>query len=162
MLRAQLNASLMVETDNREMVERKKTGLVYHQDMLLHTCPWDQHHIESPGRLESIWTRCNQLDLVDSCIRVEPREATDMELRLHHTEEFIKTFAKSKDQEADVIENICSEFDSVYMCKDTDRAARLAVGGSVELVEKVLAGDIHNGMGLIRPPGHHAMNDTQC
>jgi len=162
MLRAQLNASLVIENDKRVTEDRKGTGLVYHEDMLLHACPWDQHHIESPGRLESIWTRCKQLDLVDSCVRVQPREATDRELRLHHTDEFIETFAKSKEQEVDEIENICSGFDSVYMCKDTDRAARLAVGGSIELVEKVIAGDIHNGMGLVRPPGHHAMHDTQC
>jgi len=161
MLRAQMNASL-VENDSRETEVRKGTGLAYHEDMLCHACPWDEHHIESPGRLKSIWARCNQLDLVDRCVRVQCREATNKELLLYHTEEFIKTFAKSKNQEVEEIESICRQFDSVYMCKDTDRAARLAVGGSLELVEKVIAGDIHNGMGLVRPPGHHAMGDTQC
>jgi len=162
MLRAALKDSLVVETDNREKEERKGTGLVYHEDMLLHICPWDEHHIESPARLASIWSRCNELELVDRCVRVQPREATDDELKLHHTKEFIETFNKSKDQVVEDIENVCSGFDSVYMCEHTDRAARLAAGGSVELVEKVLDGEIHNGMGLVRPPGHHAMEDTQC
>jgi len=162
LLRSELNKSLLMETDNREHGERKGTGLVYHEDMLLHCCPWDEHHIESPSRLSSIWRRCNQLELVEKCTRVQAREATDSELKLHHTDEFIDTFAKSKAQGMEEMENICSGLDSVYMCEDTDRAARLAVGGSLELVAGVLAGDIHNGMGLVRPPGHHAMVDTQC
>jgi len=165
MLRAKLNANLanlVVEQDNKEEEERKGTGLVYHEDMLLHSCPWDEHHIESPGRLESIWTRCKQLELVDRCVRVQPREATESELKLYHTAEFIETFVASRAQEAGEVEAVCSGLDSVYMCEHTDRAARLAAGSSVELVEKVLAGEIHNGMGLVRPPGHHAMEDTPC
>ncbi len=34
--------------------------------------------------------------------------------------------------------------------------ARLAAGGALALVDAVLAGDVRNGFGLIRPPGHHA------
>jgi len=162
MLRDQLNTSVGMQEDNREQEERKKTGLVYHEDMLLHICPWDKHHIESPERLERIWTRCEQLGLVEKCERVDVREAEDRELLLYHTDKFIQTLSKSSLKEGEEVEKICSGFDSVYMSKDTDRAARLAVGGSIELVERVLDGKIHNGMGLVRPPGHHAMNDTLC
>ena len=38
----------------------------------------------------------------------------------------------------------------------------LAVGASVELMEKVLDGEIHNRMGLVRPPQHHAMENMPC
>jgi len=165
MLRAKLNANLanlVVEQDNKDEEERKGTGLVYHEDMVQHSCPWDEHHIESPARLESIWTRCKQLELVDRCVRVQPREATESELMLYHTAGFIETFKKSRDQEVGEVEEVCSGLDSVYMNEHTDRAARLAAGSSVELVEKVLDGEIHNGMGLVRPPGHHAMEDTPC
>jgi acetoin utilization deacetylase AcuC-like enzyme len=35
-------------------------------------------------------------------------------------------------------------------------AARLAAGGLVGLCDAVLAGEVANGMALVRPPGHHA------
>ena len=53
----------------------------------------------------------------------------------------------------------CEHYDSVYLCPDTATAARLATGAGVDLVNAVLAGKIHNGLGLVRPPGHHAMED---
>ena len=48
---------------------------------------------------------------------------------------------------------------SVYHCPETAEAARLASGAAVDLVSAVLSGEIHNGLGLVRPPGHHAMED---
>lgn len=33
----------------------------------------------------------------------------------------------------------------------------LAVGCAIELVDKILLGEVQNGMAIIRPPGHHAM-----
>ena len=47
----------------------------------------------------------------------------------------------------------------MYLCPDTAVAARLSAAAAVDLVESVLAGEIHCGMGLVRPPGHHAMTN---
>src|SRR5262249_42367920 len=38
-------------------------------------------------------------------------------------------------------------------------AARLAAGGLIELCEAVLAGQVRNGVALVRPPGHHAEHE---
>jgi hypothetical protein len=54
---------------------------------------------------------------------------------------------------------VFSEIFSVYLCPETAEAARLASGAAVDLVSAVLSGEIHNGLGLVRPPGHHAMED---
>lgn len=35
--------------------------------------------------------------------------------------------------------------------------SKLAVGSTIELVDKILLGEVQNGMAIIRPPGHHAM-----
>ncbi len=48
---------------------------------------------------------------------------------------------------------------SVYLCPETAEAARLASGAAVDLVAGVLSGQLHNALGLVRPPGHHAMED---
>ncbi|XP_053441457.1 polyamine deacetylase HDAC10 isoform X3 [Nycticebus coucang] len=40
--------------------------------------------------------------------------------------------------------------------QSTFHCARLAVGAALQLVDAVLTGDVHNGMALVRPPGHHS------
>lgn len=41
--------------------------------------------------------------------------------------------------------------------QSTFELSLLAVGCGIELVEKILLGEVQNGMAVIRPPGHHAM-----
>ena len=35
--------------------------------------------------------------------------------------------------------------------------AKMAAGSSIELTKAILDGTVQNGLALIRPPGHHAM-----
>lgn len=49
--------------------------------------------------------------------------------------------------------------DSTYITKITHELALLAVGGAIKAAEEVLAGNAQFGLGLIRPPGHHASKD---
>lgn len=103
-----------------------------------------------------------ELQLIERCKRLEARFATDDELQLYHSKEFLEKISSSKTLTSEEIENLCKEYDSVYMCADTDNAARLATGSSVDLVTNVLDNKIHSGLGLVRPPGHHAMAETPC
>ena len=129
---------------------RGPTGLAYSPDMLLHTCTWDPNHIESPARLERVMARCQEMGLVDKCSQVTPREATDQELLCYHDQEFLDTMARSRLMAEEEAEGVCRGLDSVYLCPHTDRAARLAAGGAIDLVKGVLEGSLHNGMGLVR------------
>ena len=147
---------------SREDTPRGQVGLVYDERMLLHHCPWDPHHIETPDRLRVIWARCQELGLVERCERLEAREATDQELETYHTRSYLQRFSTGKNKSSDELESECREYDSVYMSPGTDSAARLATGSSIDLVTAVLDNKIHCGLGLVRPPGHHAMADTPC
>ena len=129
---------------------RGPTGLAYSPDMLLHTCTWDSNHIESPARLERVMARCQEMGLVEKCSKVSPREATDQELLCYHDQEFLDTMAKSRVMAEEEAEGVCKGLDSVYLCPHTDRAARLAAGGAIDLVKGVLEGSLHNGIGLVR------------
>ncbi|XP_060044841.1 polyamine deacetylase HDAC10 isoform X1 [Erinaceus europaeus] len=40
--------------------------------------------------------------------------------------------------------------------QSTFHCARLAVGATLQLVDAVLTGTVHNGLALVRPPGHHS------
>ena len=147
---------------SREDTVRGCVGLVYDERMLEHLCPWDPHHIETPDRLRVIWARCHELGLVQRCERLEAREATDQELGTYHTKRYLERFAGSREKSSEEMEAECREYDSVYMSPCTDNAARLASGASIDLVMAVLDNRIHCGLGLVRPPGHHAMADTPC
>ena len=127
--------------------------------MLLHRCEWDTNHIECPERLSRIWERCLQLGLPERCHQLEARLATDDELLLYHSPQFVRLLDESKSAGCDANEVTCANYDSVYLCEATDTAARLAVAAGCDLVDQVLQGKIHCGMGLVRPPGHHAMPD---
>lgn len=39
----------------------------------------------------------------------------------------------------------------------TFQLSKLAVGSTIELVDRILQNEVQNGMAIIRPPGHHAM-----
>ena len=106
-------------------------------------------HVESTERLRVL------LDLVDGplgegLLRLEPREATDEEVALVHTPEHLARVAASEGR-AHV------SFDpDTSSCAGTHRAARLAAGGFLALLDAVVAGEARNGIALVRPPGHHA------
>uniref|UniRef100_A0A6B2L794 histone deacetylase n=1 Tax=Arcella intermedia TaxID=1963864 RepID=A0A6B2L794_9EUKA len=56
----------------------------------------------------------------------------------------------------------CSEDQVITLDNDTyanrfsPDAALLAVGGTLELVRRVVGGSLQNGFSIVRPPGHHA------
>ena len=110
----------VVDMVSRDGMVRGEVGLVYDERMLLHHCPWDPHHIESPDRLSSIWSRCSELGLVDRCVRMEARAATDQELTHYHTDKFLDKFASSQERSVEVQEVECRAYDSVYMSRDTE------------------------------------------
>ena len=49
--------------------------------------------------------------------------------------------------------------DSTYITKTTHELALLAIGGAIKAATEVLDGNAEFGLGLIRPPGHHASRD---
>ena len=43
-----------------------------------------------------------------------------------------------------------------YFCAFSEKAARLAVGGTLMGIDKIMSGDWSNGFAVVRPPGHHS------
>jgi len=44
-------------------------------------------------------------------------------------------------------------------CEDSYETALLAAGGTLDVVDAIMRGDVDNGFALVRPPGHHAETD---
>ena len=49
---------------------------------------------------------------------------------------------------------------SVFVNRESLRAARLAAGAAVDLTAAVVRSEVQNGFALVRPPGHHASRDS--
>jgi histone deacetylase 4/5 len=81
-------------------------------------------------------------------------EASDEVLTLAHKPEYVRK-VRSKCNKLSGRETVEIDQD-VVLSRESDTAARVAVGGLVKLTDKVLKGELDNGFAIVRPPGHHA------
>lgn len=63
----------------------------------------------------SIFDRCNELGLIERCLKIEGRLATNNELLTKHSQEMIDILKSTDDSyDNDVLETLSSKFDAVY------------------------------------------------
>jgi acetoin utilization deacetylase AcuC-like enzyme len=108
----------------------------------------DSYHPENPERLKNIYS---MLDTIDDSeiVYISPRMATHEEIALNHDMYYIESIAATKGKEKRL------DPDTVTSPKSYE-ASCMAVGGVLELADKLVAGEIDTGFALVRPPGHHA------
>ncbi|MCX5805741.1 MAG: histone deacetylase [Proteobacteria bacterium] len=108
----------------------------------------DSYHPENPDRLKNIYSMLDAID--DSGIEyISPRMATHEEIALNHDMYYIESIASTKGREKRL------DPDTVVSPKSYE-ASCMAVGGMLELADKIVANEINSGFALVRPPGHHA------
>ncbi|MFO7709010.1 MAG: histone deacetylase [Desulfobacterales bacterium] len=127
----------------------KRTGFLYDERYLLHkTGPY---HPEIPERLEAIFQGVNGAGLMDKLTRIPAAPADLSWIHAVHTPEYVRRFeaaCRSRQQTLDSPDN--------QMCTETYQVAVLAVGGILEAMRRVMAGELDNAFCAVRPPGHHA------
>ena len=115
--------------------------------------------------------------LVERCVKVSCRQATDEELETTHEKEHVAVIRelakdaeeKSKKKESGLLspEKVTEEQEPFYFFpsdlpqdtyynKHSSFLAELAVGGLIDLAVEVMEERVNNGVAIIRPPGHHA------
>ncbi|EFC36189.1 histone deacetylase [Naegleria gruberi] len=154
-----------LSTQNQSLNEKyqpKKTGLLYDARMCLHDGPIP----ETPVRISHIWNMIQEHNLLDECEIMKSREVTQQELALVHTEKYIDDFFEFKGQfnpttsNHNLLRGIVQDNEhDIQINQFSLKAARLAAGGVIKLTEKVLNGELENGMAIVRPPGHHAQTE---
>jgi acetoin utilization deacetylase AcuC-like enzyme len=130
----------------------KQTGFLYDPRFLLHdTGPY---HPERAERLEMIVKGIKEAGLLDRLISISASPADMKWIQTVHTDNYIRRFEE-------VCLNGHRTLDSPdnRMGPDTYEIAKLAVGGILETVRRVMVGDIVNAFCAVRPPGHHAEAD---
>ncbi|XP_029810986.1 polyamine deacetylase HDAC10 isoform X2 [Suricata suricatta] len=135
-----------------------RTALVYHEDMTVARLLWEdpECEIERPERLTTALERLQQEGLEQRCLRLAAREASEAELGLVHSPEYVSLLRGTQTLDTRELQALSGQYDAVYFHPSTFHCARLAVGAALQLVDAVLTGAVCNGLALVRPPGHHS------
>uniref|UniRef100_A0A667G166 Histone deacetylase 10 n=1 Tax=Lynx canadensis TaxID=61383 RepID=A0A667G166_LYNCA len=135
-----------------------RTALVYHEDMTAAQLLWEdpECEIERPERLTAALERLRQWGLEQRCLQLAAREASEAELGLVHSPEYVSLLRGTQTLSTRELQALSGQYDAVYFHPSTFHCARLAVGAALQLVDAVLTGAVHNGLALVRPPGHHS------
>eukprot|EP01018_Ginkgo_biloba_P014008 Gb_00466 [translate_table: standard] len=139
---------------------RPKVGIVYDERMCKHACPGGNSHVEKPDRIRVIWNKLQSSGVLQRCVMVNAKEASDEQLARVHSRrhiELIRGISTSKtDKNRD---KLAAKFNSIYFNQGSSEAAYLAAGSVLEISEKVALGEVNAGVAVVRPPGHHAESD---
>ena len=158
----------------------KPTGVCYDPRMKMHASSdysGSPHHPEDPRRIEFIYEALKEAGLIYTGSRsdlpkileesptkwmwhIPNREARMDEVCLVHTVEHFEWVRALNEKTSAELRQLSSEMDngrkSLYVGNLTYTAALLSAGGAIETCKNVVAGNLKNGMAVIRPPGHHA------
>jgi acetoin utilization deacetylase AcuC-like enzyme len=147
-------------------VAERRTAVVYDERCLLHDPPggvppgelpgWAaQPPFERPERLSLTRRALEGSGVLESVTELEPRFATEEELRLVHTESHVRRVLGAAGTGVRMVLG-----DEAWVGPGSEDAMLLAAGGALTAVEAVLDGQVENAFSLLRPPGHHAERDT--
>lgn len=89
---------------------------MFDRSMAEHKCLWDPSYPECPARLTRVIQRCEELGLINRCKLVTPRQASEDEILMKHSQEQIDIL-KATDECTDVdsLELLSSTYDAIYI-----------------------------------------------
>ena len=108
-------------------------------------------HPECPERLDAVLRGLGEAGLLNRLARVDARAATEEELLLCHTREYLSTAKRDVESGRPYL----STGDTDITPNSWEVAAR-AAGGVLNAVDAVVSGKARNAFCAVRPPGHHA------
>uniref|UniRef100_A0A8C8LYM4 Histone deacetylase domain-containing protein n=1 Tax=Oncorhynchus tshawytscha TaxID=74940 RepID=A0A8C8LYM4_ONCTS len=124
-------------------------------DQILPACK-----IEVPERLTVSHTALQEEGLAERCVSVPIRQATDAEILLAHSVEYLEAVKKTPHMSLDELRTFTQQYGDVYFHPNIYHCAKLAIGATLQLVDSVMTGKVRNGMALVRPPGHHSQRSA--
>lgn len=126
-----------------------KIALIYSPKYLNHETG---NFPERPQRLTAAMRGIKESGILggDRIVFVEPRYADIEDLQLAHEREYIEMVKRVCESGGGLINK------ETPASRESFNVARLAAGGAIEAVDRVLSGDFKSSFVLARPPGHHA------
>lgn len=128
-----------------------KTLILWDPRYLLHDM--GHGHPESPARLEVIGRVLEEPEIRTRVQIIAPRAATLEEISLLHDADYVRQVETTEGHEVPLDPDTTA-------CPHSWEAARLAVGGVLECVDRICASESaieeRSAFAFVRPPGHHA------
>ncbi len=128
------------------------TGVVYDDVFSIHDT--GRGHPESPKRYEAVKSALLKADFATSLQQLRPQAASDGDVSLCHSKEYIATVRRDILSGARVLST-----GDTSICRDSLTAALHAAGGVCTAVDAVMQANVKNAFCAVRPPGHHATPD---
>ncbi|KAJ8374134.1 hypothetical protein SKAU_G00047140 [Synaphobranchus kaupii] len=134
------------------------TALVYDEEMTRYKLLWVDPacKIEVPERLTVSHAALQQQGLAQRCVTLPVRQATEEDILLAHSEEYLEAVKKTPFMTLEEMMTFTQQYGDVYFHPNIYHCAKLAIGATLQLVDSVMTGQVRNGMALVRPPGHHS------
>jgi acetoin utilization deacetylase AcuC-like enzyme len=122
----------------------------FHTDAmyLRHVMP--DGHPERVERIEAMLRVAARTDALGVALLPARRRASREELTLVHTGAYIDAIASTAGRRESMLDP------DTYTSSDSYEVALYACGGVLDLVDRVMEGEIDHAFAAIRPPGHHA------
>ena len=106
-------------------------------------------HPERSERIDALLALARRADELGVTLFPSRRVATLEELSLVHTPEYVEAIASTANR------SLMLDPDT-FTAPESYDVARRAAGALLDLVDRVIAGEITNAFAAVRPPGHHA------
>uniref|UniRef100_UPI003AABB0C6 polyamine deacetylase HDAC10 isoform X1 n=1 Tax=Centroberyx gerrardi TaxID=166262 RepID=UPI003AABB0C6 len=138
------------------------TALIYDEQMTKYKLLWVDPacKVEVPERLIVSHEALVRNGLADRCVSIPVREATDAEVLLVHSEEYLEAVKRTPYMSLGDLMEFTLQYGDVYFHPNIYHCAKLAIGATLQLVDNVMTGRVRNGMALVRPPGHHSQHSA--
>ncbi|CAK6950921.1 polyamine deacetylase HDAC10 [Scomber scombrus] len=138
------------------------TALIYDEEMTNYKLLWIDPacKIEVPERLTVSHEALVRNGLADRCVSIPVREATDTDILLVHSEEYLEAVKTTPYMTLEDLKEFTLQYGDTYFHPNIYHCAKLAAGAALQLVDSVMTGKVRNGMALVRPPGHHSMRSA--
>jgi acetoin utilization deacetylase AcuC-like enzyme/formylglycine-generating enzyme required for sulfatase activity len=137
----------------KQMPETAKTGFLYDDIYIKHLT--GSGHPEAPERLTVIVNRLKDKGLYGQLSEIESSPAPVEWITTVHSREYVERVRQSCQRNVKYLDTM-----DVPISEESYDAAVAAVGGVLSAVDDVIDGKIENAFCAVRPPGHHAMEDT--
>ncbi|KAL8604359.1 hypothetical protein ACOMHN_028122 [Nucella lapillus] len=143
-------------------VQHKGTGFIYDELFTRHKCEWDSNYPECPERIQQPFARCQELGLIERCLRISVSYATEDQVQWQHSPRHLELTQETAAMSPVQRTQLAKKYDS-FCCNEATFECSLAAAGScIELMDQILQEKVTNGFAMVRPPGHHAMQEEFC
>ena len=134
--------------------ESNKVAILYSDVMLEHRT--GENHPEKPERLSSAVSAVKKNNALSKYfIWPAITKASNDYIQLAHTDDYIN-LVKNEVERLDGDQQILLSTGDVVISKNSDEAARFAVGAGIAGIDQIMAKKAASAFALVRPPGHHA------